>query len=137
MRRPFCHGCSIWPWSGRVLSCLIILRRKERWRSGLRCCNWNPRRAADGAVGAAVTCGLSALARRQHRNNGVHRGARLGAQHVVVIVGDGMADDRERIILQTVYLTDRLRSAREVVGNDRHGGDAESFGFDGVVQTAR
>ena len=59
------------------------------------------------------------------------------AQHGIVIVGDRVLDDRERIAFQSVHIADGLRGAREAVGDDGDGRDAEPFCFNRVVQTAR
>ena len=79
----------------------------------------------------------SGLTPNKHRHNVLHRGSRLFSQCIVVVVGDRMADHCERITLQTVQVANRLGCAREPVGDDRYGRNAEPLRFNGVVQTAR
>ena len=62
---------------------------------------------------------------------------RFSAQRSIVVVRDGVRDDREGIAGQSVHACDDLCAFLETVGDDRDRRDAEPLGFYGVVQTAR
>ena len=77
------------------------------------------------------------MARKQHGHDIAHCRARFLTQHRIVIVGDRMADDCERIAFQTVHIAHGFCGARETIGDDRDRRYAEPLGLDRVVQTAR
>lgn len=74
---------------------------------------------------------------RQQRHNLLDHQACLLTQRGIIVIGDRVVDHRERIILQSIHRAHRLRGAREAVGDDGYGGDAEALRFYRVVQTAR
>jgi hypothetical protein len=61
----------------------------------------------------------------------------FGANGVIVIIGDGVGDDHERIARHAGHLGHDLSCLGKSLGNDGGGGDARFFSRDGVVQTAR
>jgi hypothetical protein len=61
----------------------------------------------------------------------------FGANGVIIVIGDGMGDNYERIVRHAGHLGHDLGCLGELIGNDGGGGDARFFSRDGVVQTAR
>jgi len=61
----------------------------------------------------------------------------FGANGVIVVIGDRMGDDHERIVRYASHLGHDPGRFSEAIGNDGGGGDARFFSRDGIVQTAR
>jgi hypothetical protein len=61
----------------------------------------------------------------------------FGANGLIVVIGDGVGDDHERIVRHAGHLGHDLGRLGESIGNDGGSGDARFFRRDGVVQTAR
>lgn len=61
----------------------------------------------------------------------------FGANGVIIVIGDGMGDNYERIVRHAGHLGHDLGCLGELIGNDGGGGDARFFSRDGIVQTAR
>ena len=61
----------------------------------------------------------------------------FGANRMIVVIGDGVRNDYERVVRHAGDLSHDLGRLGESIGNDGGGGDARFLSRDGIVQTAR
>src|SRR5581483_303127 len=102
---------------------------------GARCGLRRPGFGDTGASRAVRSGRRSALREQLHAP--VDGGARLATQRLVVVGGDRVGDDGERVARHPAGPGQRLGGGREGVGQGGRRRDAGLLGGDGVVQTAR
>ena len=67
----------------------------------------------------------------------LHSVLSLRANCIIIVIGDGMGNNHERVGRHAGDLSHNLGRLGESIGNDGSGGDACFFSCDGIVQTTR